>query len=121
MIQVELSSIKCFAAVLAGILVSLKDIVASEFDLFLGKSIKDNEKNDSGNSDAERNGPDKIVIILLGAKRTPLREIEGLKGASRVFIDHLSPPFEEKRERTSCCAHVDRLPEPIQNQHRALE
>ena len=121
MIQVELSSIKRFAAILAGILISLEDIVACEFNLFLGKSIKDNKKNDPGNSDAERNGSDKIVIILPGAERTPLRKIKGLKGAPRIFVDHLSSPFEEKRERTSCSAHVDRLPEPIQNQHRALE
>jgi len=44
-IQVQILAVKHHAAVLAGILVALKNIVSCELDLFLGQAVEHHQKN----------------------------------------------------------------------------
>lgn len=55
MVDIEMAPVKVNAAVLAGILIALKDIVPREFDLFLWQAVKEAKDNDPGDTDAQRN------------------------------------------------------------------
>lgn len=54
MVDIKVAPFEEDPAVLACILISLKDIVAREFDLFLWQAVKEAEHDDSRNADIER-------------------------------------------------------------------
>lgn len=120
MIEIEIASIKHFSAVLAGVFVTLKNIVPSEFDLLFWKTIKNNEQNHLRNADAKRDGSDAFAFISILGEGSPASEIKGLKG-SALFINHLRSAFKKECKCASCAANMDRLPKPIENQHGILE
>ena len=53
MIQIEIPSLKHGSAILAGVLVSFKNVVPGEFNLLLRQSVKEAEQNDARNPDSE--------------------------------------------------------------------
>ena len=56
MIDIEMTAVENSGAVLAGILVPLKDIVPGELDLFFGQAVEDAEHDDSGHADSQGYG-----------------------------------------------------------------
>ena len=53
MVDIEMAPVKMFAAVLAGILIPLKNIVPRELDLFFWQTVKETKNDDSWYPDVE--------------------------------------------------------------------
>ncbi len=61
-IQIEFASIENLTAILAGVLVALKDIVARKLYFLLWKPIEDQQHDHPWDTDFERNGCDHLVL-----------------------------------------------------------
>ena len=61
-IQIELAPIEKLAAVLTGVLVSLKYVVAGKLYFFFRKPIENEQHDHPGDADLERNGRDHFMI-----------------------------------------------------------
>ncbi len=62
MIQIKLAAIEELAAVLAGVLISLKHVVSGEFYFLLRKSIEHDQHDHPGDPDLERDGRNHFMI-----------------------------------------------------------
>ena len=61
-IQIEFASIENLTAVLAGVLVALKDIVARKLYLLLWKPVENQQHNHPRDTNLKRNGRDHFVV-----------------------------------------------------------
>ncbi|MDB6016361.1 MAG: hypothetical protein JWR19_850 [Pedosphaera sp.] len=98
------------AAVLAGVVVPLKDIVPGELDLLFREAVKHDEEDDPGNADSKGDGMDALRMRLLMGEILPLREAKGLKRAVIGAKNNLSVTFEEQSECAAGGANIDGLP-----------
>src|SRR5579872_6155803 len=80
MIEVQILAIERLAAVLAGVLVPLENVVAGELDLLLGQPVKHNQQDDPGYANFEGDGMNAFGMRLLLGKVLPLAETERLEG-----------------------------------------
>ena len=109
------------AAVLAGVLVPLENVVARELDFLLRQPVVDEQQDDARHADAEGNGADRFRVRLLLGEVAPFVEIKGLERAV-VAVEHdLGVALEQQRQRAAGGADVDRLPQPVQHQHMLVE
>ena len=109
------------AAVLAGVRITLEDIVAREFHLFLRQALKHQQHDDSRNPDFHRNGLHHLAIRVVIGKILPTREVVRHKFVAGSRGDDLGVALIKEGESAFGAAGVDRLPEPIQNQYRCFE
>lgn len=116
-VEVQVFALENFAAVLAGIIVALEDVVAREFHFLLRHPIIHEEKDDLRHADAEGNGVDGLFVGRVGGDIAPFLKIKSAEGAIGVFHHHLRVALKEKRERPTSSADIDRLPEPVQHQN----
>jgi len=99
-VEVQIAPIKDLAAVLAGVLVPLEQVVPGEFDFLLGKTVKPHEQDDPGYPDSERDRADGAVGFGVGRGQvTPLLEVQCPVITVAITEHHLCVPFEEKRQR----------------------
>lgn len=87
-VEVQFLALKPTAAVLAGVFVALEDVVPGEFDFFFGQSIKKQQHDDSGDSDAPLDRMHHVVLGVILGKIAPLTEIKRLESAS-FRVHHL--------------------------------
>jgi len=66
MVQVQIFAIEYVAAVLAGVLITLKNVVAGEFHLFFRHPVIHEEQDNARNADAERDAVDGFVMRGVG-------------------------------------------------------
>lgn len=64
-VKIQVLAIKRLAAILAGVVIALENVVPGELDFLLGQAVKDSQQNDSRNPDPERNGVDAFGVWLL--------------------------------------------------------
>ncbi len=57
-VQVQILAFEDTPAILAGVLIALKNIVAGELDFLLGKAVINQEQDDARDADAKGNGAD---------------------------------------------------------------
>lgn len=100
MVKIQVFTLEHFAAVLAGIPIPLKDVVAGEFDLFFWKPVKDSQQNDAGDADLEGDRVDAVRVGFLCGEVAPAMEIVGLESAVFIAEDDLSLAFEKQSEGT---------------------
>ena len=62
MIQIEFAAIKHLPAILAGVLVTLENVVTSKFYLFLRKPIENQQNNHARDTDLECNSRDYFMV-----------------------------------------------------------
>ena len=117
MIQIQILSVARFAAVLAGVLIALENIVARELHLFLGDVIVDQQQYYTRDAQSKRNRADRFRVRVLGGQVLPLRKVEGLKRTVVAVKDSLRMTLKQQGQCPSRRADIDRLPEPIQHQH----
>ena len=120
-VQIEIFSLKYPAAVLAGVLVPLKDVVPSKLDLFLRQTIEKQQENHLRNAQTQGDAVNTFVVRFLSGKIGPLVEVEGLERAVGHAHDDLGVAFEEQRKRAAHAADVDGLPQPNQDEHLLVE
>lgn len=75
MIEVEIIAIKDMAAVLTGILVPFKNVVARKLHFLLRQAIEEQQHDDARNSDLERDRRDQFVVRGIRRKVTPAVEV----------------------------------------------
>jgi hypothetical protein len=114
-VQVQILPVEHPAAVLARILVALENVMAREFDLFLGEMIIDHQEDHARDADSEGNCPDRFRMRFLLGEIMPLGKAKGLEGAIGPIQDRLGMTLKEQRQGASSGADIDGLPQPIQN------
>lgn len=97
MVEVEVFTLEYFAAVLAGISVSLENVVPGEFDFLFRHAVKQAKKNDPGHTDFKRDGLDAFVVRLSLGKTVPLIEVECAKTSVGCIKHDMGVAFKEKR------------------------
>src|SRR5881227_3593511 len=74
-IEIELAAVKNLAAVLAGVLVALEDVVPGKFHFLLWKPIENQKHNHPRDTNLKRNRGDYLVIRSVCRQVTPAFEI----------------------------------------------
>ena len=120
-VEVQVLAVKSLAAVLAGVVVALENVVPGEFDFLLGQPVEDRQQNDPRHANPEGNGVDAFRVGFLLGKILPLVEIEGLKRAVLRAEDDLRVAFKEQRQGAAGGADIDRLPEAVEHQHMLVQ
>ena len=74
-VDVEVVPLEDDSAILAGVLVSFKDVVTGELDLFSREAIKETQNNDPWDSDSERDGLEHPRFRIGNRKIPPTHKI----------------------------------------------
>ncbi len=120
-VQVQVVAIKSLAAVLAGVLVSLEDVVPGEFHILLWQVIVNDQKNHPRHPDAKGNRAHRFGVRFVLGEVVPLVEVEGLKRTIVAVEHNLSVALEQECQRPTSRANINRLPEAIKHQHMLVE
>ncbi len=112
-IQVEVFAVKDFAAVLAGVLVPLENVMPGEFDFFLRHPVVHEEQDDAGYTDAEGDAVDGFIVRGVGGNIAPFGKIQGAKRAVGIVQNDLCVALKEESESPAGGADIDCLPEPV--------
>ena len=121
MIQVEILAIKMSAAILAGVLVPLKDVVACELLFLARKVIKHQQHDDARNPDAKGNRGDSLSMGDALREIAPLFESVSLESTVVVTEHDLRMTLEEESQCAPRGADVHRLPQTVQDKHRLIQ
>jgi hypothetical protein len=121
MIQIQVAPFKDLSAVLAGVPITLKDIVPGELDLFLGQSIEQTKQNHSRNPNFERYRVDAVAVRVLRRKIAPLVKAESIE-RTVVSVEHdLCVALKQQSEGSTHGANIDRLPKAVQHQNVLIQ
>ena len=121
MVQIQIFPLKDSSAVFASVAVALKNVVPGEFHLFLGHSVKHDQKDDPRDADLEGNGGDGFRMWLLRGKVAPLGKTESLKHPVAIAQDDLGVALKQQRQSAARRADIDRLPKAVEHQHMLIE
>ena len=120
-IKVQIFAIKNIAAILAGIFIALKNVMAREFDFFLRQPVINEQQDDARHADAKGDGVNRFFVRRIFGKVAPFVKIESAERAV-VAVDHdLRLALKKQGQRAPGRADIDRLPEPVQNQNVLIE
>ena len=120
-INIQFLAVKLFAAVLAGILVALEDILACELHFLVGNPVKKTQEDDAWNADANGDGPHHIIVFA-GKPRIIAPLTEGIRVEAVGFLVYdLGMAGVKQCEGTIHRADVDRLPQAVQHQHMRID
>lgn len=120
-VQVQVLAVKGLPAILAGIVVPLKNVVPGELDLLLGQAIKHDQQYDPRNTELEGNRVDALGMRLLLGKILPLTKAESLKRTVHSAKHNLRMAFKEESKRAPGGADIDRLPQPVKHQNMLVQ
>jgi hypothetical protein len=114
-IEIEIFAVEFMPAVLAGVVVALKDVVARKLHFLLGHPIEKEEQDHLGHANGEGDRAHHIGALIAAREAEPLVERHGLKRTA-VGLHDLGVALIEKHERALDAADVDRLPETIEHE-----
>ena len=120
-IQIKVTAIEEFAAVLAGVLVSLKHVVPCKFHFLLWKPIEHKQHNHPRNSNLERNGCNQFMIGCVRRQIAPALEIVRRKVGRVIRRNNLGVSCVYERKGAASRADVHRLPKPVEHQHLTVQ
>jgi hypothetical protein len=118
-IEVQLLTLENLAAILAGVVVTLEDVVAGKLYFLFRQSIEEEKNNHAWHPDPPRNRRDHLVLGLRGGERNiqPAREIMRREIVFVIGRDHLGVTLVKQRKSTTRRANIDRLPKAIEHQN----
>ena len=120
-IQIKVTPIEEFAAVLAGVLVSLKHVVSGEFYFLLRKPIEHKQHDNPRDPDLERDGRNHFMIGRVRGQIAPAFEIVRRKVVRVIRRNNLGVPCVYERKGAASRADVHRLPEPVEHQNLTVQ
>ena len=120
-IEIELAPIENVAAVLARVLVSLKNVVPGEFYFLLRKPIKHKQHDHPRDADLERNGRNHFMIGRVFGQIAPAFEIVRREVVRVIRRNNLRVPCVYERKGATRRANVHRLPEPVEDQNLTIQ
>jgi hypothetical protein len=121
MIQIKVTPIEDFAAVLAGVLISLKHVVSGEFHFLFRKPIKHEQHDHPRDLDLERDGRNQFMIGRVRGQIAPAFEIVRRKVVRVIRRNNLGVPCVYERKGAASRADVHRLPEPVKHQNLTVQ
>jgi hypothetical protein len=121
MIQIKLTAIEEMAAVLAGVLVSLKHVVSGEFYFLLRKPIEHKQHDHPRDPDLERDSRNRFMIGRVRGQIAPAFEIVRRKVARVIRRNNLGVPCVYERKGAASRADVDGLPKPVEHQNLTVQ
>ena len=120
-VEIEFLAIQNLGAVLAGVLVALKEVVAGELDLLFEHPVKEKENDHARHADFKCDGVNHLRLGLACGKIAPTLKVVGGVTVRAVSRDNLRVALAEKREGPSDGGDVDSLPQTVQHQHLTVE
>ena len=120
-IEIQVLPVEMLAAILAGILVALEDVVPRELHLLPRHPVEQHQHDDARHADLEGDRVDHFVVRLAVGKVAPALEVVRLEIVCAVGIDDLRMARAKERESPADRADIDRLPETVQNEDLAVE
>ena len=120
-IQIKVTPIEEFAAVLAGVLVSLKHVVPCEFYFLLWKPIEHKQNDHPRDPDLERNGRNQFMIGCVRRQIAPAFEIVRRKVGRVIRRNNLGVSCVYKRKGAASRADIHRLPKPVEYQNLTVQ
>jgi hypothetical protein len=116
-IQIQIFSVELVAAVLAGVFIALKNVVARELDFLFGQPVINQQQDDSRHTNTKGDGMNRFFVRRVFGEIPPFVEIKRAERAIIGVDDNLRVALKEKRERAAGGADIDSLPQPVQNKH----
>jgi len=120
-IEIEITAIQGFSAILTGVFIAFEDVVAGELHLLLREAFEEQEDNDARNPDVDRNRFDHFRFRIKTGEILPTIEIVGEEISFFVRGDHLGVPLVEEGEGPTYGTRIDRLPKAVENQNRLIK
>ncbi len=121
MIQIKITPIEELAAVLTGVLVSLKYVVSGEFHFLLRKPIEHKQHNHPRDPDLERNGCNRFMIRGIRGQIAPAFKIMRGKVGRVIRRNNLRVPCVHERKGAASRADIHRLPKPVKHQNLTVQ
>ena len=119
-IEIEVLAVELVATILAGVVITLEDVVTGKFYFLLRHAIKEKKKNDLGHANLEGHGADDIGAFITSRKTEPLIEGHGLE-CTATGLNDLCMALVEQHEGTFDTTNIDGLPETIQHEDVVAE
>ncbi len=120
-IEVQLNAIENIAAILAGVLVALENVVPGELHFLLRQPIEEQKNDHARDANLPRNGGYDFVFRRRCREIAPALEIVRQKIVRVIGGNDLGVSSIDERERASRRADVGRLPEAIQHQNLTIQ
>jgi len=120
-IQVKLTAIEQFTAVLAGVLVTFEYVMPGEFHFLLRKPIEHKQHDHARDADLERNGRNYFVVGRVRGKIPPAFEVVRRKVVCVIRRNNLRVPGIDERKGAAGRADIHRLPEPVEHQNLTVQ
>jgi hypothetical protein len=120
-VQIEVFSVENFAAILAGVLVPLENVMAGEFHFLLGHAVEEREHNDARHTNFEGDGVNALGMGLFLRKIVPFLEIISLEGTVWSVEDDLRMALKEQSKGPTSGADIHRLPQTVKNQNLLVQ
>lgn len=120
-IQIQVFTVKKFAAVLAGIVIALENVVAGELHLFFRHAIEQHQDDHARHPNAKGDRVNAFRVRLFLGKIMPGLEVVGLERAVVRVQHHLSMSLEKQSKSAASGANIDRLPQPVENQNLLVQ
>ena len=121
MIEIQLVALKNLTAILAGVLVALKNVVPRKLHFLLRETIEKEQHNHTRHANFPRNSRDHFVFRRGRRKIAPTLEIVRHKIVGFIRRNNMGVPGINQRERAPGRADVHRLPEPVQYQNLTVQ
>src|SRR5262245_19894455 len=120
-IEIEFATVETMTAVLAGVLVTLEDVVSGKFHFLLRKPIESEKHDDAGDANLKGNRRDQFVIRRVGRQIAPALEIVRHKIVRLIGRNNVRVSGVNQRESATGGADIHRLPEPVEYQNLTVE
>jgi len=121
MIEIQLVALKNLAAILAGVFVTLENIVARELHFLFRETIEEEQHDHARHADPPRNCRDHFVFRRGHGKIAPTLEIVRHEIVGFIRRNNVGMARVHQRERASRRADVYRLPETVQHQNVTVQ
>ena len=109
-IEIQLCSLESSPAILAGVFVSLENIMPGELHFLLRQPIEQEQHNDARHPDLPRDGRNHFMVRRRDREIPPAGEIVCEKIVPRIGRNDLGMPLIEEGESAPRRANIDRLP-----------
>ena len=106
---------------MAGILVTLEDIVSGKLHFLLWQAVEKQEHNHLWDADLPRDGCYDLMLGGSGREIAPTVEVVGQEIIFWVGRNDLGMTLVKKGESAAGRTDIHRLPQAIQNQHLAIK
>lgn len=120
-VQIQHLTRENLAAILASVVVPLKNIVAREFDFLLRQALEEQKHNHPWHTNPHRHCLRHLRIRMTLRKVLPTLEVMSEKTLTALCGDHLRVTLVKQSERAAGAACIHRLPKAVENQNRCVE